>query len=137
METKQGIVEVPKNRAAFHSPSARAAPRLLGAVPAFFRPGRHEQRFLARSQEIRKTVVQRRLERREFIRQRGPGAGLQRPMQPKSAAPNVREKVREAPRIERPRPAAKSFKDARPQERPARPQRPGGAKGPRKGEGKR
>jgi hypothetical protein len=140
MRTKQGVVEVPANRAAFHSVSARAAPRLLGAVPAFFRPGRHEQRFLARAQEIRKNVVQRRLERREFVRQRGPGARLQqRALQPQRAAPKVQAPGRpsggKAPdmrRLDRPKPAAQAFKERRAAEKP---QRPGGGKGPRKGKG--
>jgi hypothetical protein len=75
METKQGIVEVPKNRAAFHSASAKAAPRLLGTVPRFYKPGRHEQRFAARAQQVRKTIPQRRTERQEIVRQRGEKAG--------------------------------------------------------------
>ena len=143
METKQGIVEVPKNRAAFHSVSARAAPRLLGAVPAFFRPGRHEQRFLARAQEVRKAIPQRRLERQEFVRQRGAAGGAKavRPAQAQKAAPKaqrperqVRDKARDTQKFDRPKPAAQALKDAR---GPDKPQRPAGAKGKRPDERKR
>ncbi len=156
METKQGIVEVPKNRAAFHSVSAMAAPRLLGAVPAFFKPGRHEQRFLARAQETRKAMPQRRLERQEFVRQRGAagGAKVQRPAQAQQAAPMpqkppakdaaekmrqldrpARDKARDAHRLDRPTPAAQAPKDAR---GPEKPRRPGEAKkAHRPGEDKR
>ena len=146
METKQGIVEVPKNRVVFHSVSARAAPRLLSATPAFFKPGRHEQRFLARAQETRKAIPQRRLERQEFVRQRGAAGGAKavRPVQAQKAAPKVRQpdravrdKARDVQKFDRQKPAAKAFKDVRPSEKPHRPQRPGGAKGNRPGEEKR
>lgn len=154
METTQGIVEVPKNRAVFHSTTARAAPRLLGAIPAFFKPGRHEQRFLARAQEVRKAMPQRRLERQEFVRQRGAAGGAKavRPAQVQKAAPMpgkpagkdaapkmrqpdraVRDKARDAGKFDRPKPAAQALKDARGSEKP---RRPGGAKGQRPGEGK-
>ena len=146
METKQGIVEVPKNRAAFHSASARAAPRLLRTVPAFFKPGRHEQRFLARAQETRKAIPQRRLERQDFVRQRGAAGGAKavRPAQAQKAAPKlrqpdraVRDKARDVQKFDRQKPAAKAFKDARPAEKQRRPQRSGGAKGNRPGAGTR
>jgi hypothetical protein len=146
METKQGIVEVPKNKAAFHSASARTSPRLLNSVPAFFKPGRHEQRFLARAEETRKAIPQRRLQRQEFVRQRGAAGGAKalRPAQAQKAAPKVpfqdrqaRDKARDAQKFDRQKPAAKAFKDTRPAEKPTRPQRPGGAKGDRPGDGKR
>ena len=152
METKQGIVEVPKNRAAFHSASAKAAPRLLGTVPVFYKPGKHEQRFVARAQETRKAIPQRRLERQEFVRQRGAAGGAKavRPAQAQKTAPKVRQpdraardKARDAQKSDRPKPQAKAFKDARPADKPARPQagdrpqRQGAAKGNRPGEGKR
>jgi hypothetical protein len=142
METKQGIVEVPKNRAAFHSATARAAPRLLSATPAFYKPGRHEQRFLARAQETRKAIPQRRLERQEFVRQRGAAGGAKavRPVQAQKAAQKaqrqdrrVRDKTRDVQKFDRQKPAAKTFKDARPSDK----HRPGGAKGNRPGDDKR
>ena len=146
METKQGIVEVPKNRAAFHSVTARAAPRVLSAVPAFYRPGRHEQRFLVRAQEARKAIPQRRLERQEFVRQRGAAGAAKavRPVQAQKAAPKaqlkdrqVRDKARDVQKFDRQKPAAKASKDARPAEKQQRPQRQGGAKGNRPGDDKR
>jgi hypothetical protein len=146
METKQGIVEVPRNKVVFHSASARVAPRVLSAIPAFYRPGRHEQRFLARAQETRRAIPQRRLERQEFVRQRGArgGAKAVRPAQAQKAAPKarqpdraVRDKAREPQKFDRQKPAAKVFKDARPAEKQQRPRRQGGAKGNRPGEGKR
>lgn len=131
MQTKQGVVEVPKNRAVFHSISGRSAPRLLGAIPAFFKPGRHEQRFVARAREARGAIGQRRLERREFVRQRGAAGGVKavRPAQQQKAAPRGPRQERKAQ--ERPRAAAKAIKEARPQ-------RPRGAKDERRpGPGKR
>jgi hypothetical protein len=128
MQTKEGVVEVPASRAAFR-PSAHAArPRLLGTVPVFFRPGRHEQRFVARAHELRKSLVQRRLERRELVRQRLPAGGARqlRPEPPRKALPQARERAREVRKAERPRAA------------PERRQRPGGgAKRHRPGEKRR
>ena len=83
METKQGIVEIPKSRVVFHSASARSAPRFLDRAPRFYRPGRHERRFVARAQEVRRAIPQQRLERREFVRQHGPKAAA--PGQPQAA----------------------------------------------------
>ena len=139
METKQGIVEVPKNRAAFHSAAAKAAPRLLGTVPVFYKPGRHEQRFVARAQETRKAIPQRRLERQEFVRQSSAAGGAKAvPKSGKSpakvVAPKTRDKARDAQKSDRPKPQAKAFKDARPADKP---QRQGGAKGNRPDGGKR
>ena len=139
METKQGIVEVPKNRAAFLSASARTAPRLLSAVPVFFEPGKHEQRFVARAQETRKAIPQRRLERQEFVRQSSAAGGAKAvPKSGKSpakdVAPKTRDKARDAQKSDRPKPQAKAFKDARPADKP---QRQGGAKGNRPDGGKR
>jgi len=139
MQTKHGIVEVPKNRAAFLSASARTAPRLLGTVPVFFEPGKHEQRFMARAQETRKAIPQRRLERQEFVRQSSAAGGAKAvPKSGKSpakdVAPKTRDKARDAQKSDRPKPQAKAFKDARPADKP---QRQGGAKGNRPNEGKR
>ncbi len=150
METTQGIVEVPKNRAVFHSATGRAAPRLLGAIPAFFKPGRHEQRFLARAQAVRKAMPQRRLERQDFVRQRGAAGGAQavRPAQPQKAAPKpgktpARDAAPKVRQPDRPKPAAQALKDARASEkfgRPGkgdRPQRPGDGKAHRPDDRKR
>lgn len=133
MQGAEGVIEVPANRAVFRAQARGARPRLLATVPAFFRPGRHKQRFLARAQEVRRAVPQRRLERREFLRKRGPAGG---------AGP-AREKLRDAERGGRVKPVARPPRDARASERQRRqqagdrPQRAGGAKGPRPGEGRR
>jgi hypothetical protein len=140
MQTKQGIVEVPKDRAAFLSASAKTAPRLLSMVPTFFRPGRHEQRFVARAQETRKAIPQRRLERQQFVRQSSAAGGAKAAPKaaPKAREPDraVRDKGREAQKSERQRPQAEAFKDARPAPADKR-QRQGGAKGNRPNGGKR
>jgi hypothetical protein len=140
MQTKQGIVEVPKDRAAFLSASARTAPRLLSMVPTFFEPGRHEQRFVARAQETRKAIPQRRLERQQFVRQSSAAGGAKAAPKaaPKAREPDraVRDKGREAQKSERQRPQAKAFNNARPAPADKR-QRQGGAKGNRPNGGKR
>jgi hypothetical protein len=103
-------VEVPKNRVVFHSASARTAPRFLESVPKFFKPGRHEQRFVARAQEVKKTLPQRRLQRQEFVRTRSEAGAAKgaRPVQAQKAAPrNGAQKV--APK------AGANRSDARPQ----------------------
>lgn len=125
METKQGIVEVPKSRVVFHSASAKAAPRLLDRPPKFYKPGRHEKRFVARSQEVRKSTPQRRFERQEVVRQQGakggatgqpravpgqqkaaPGRPLPKDGSPKTSAPKAREGG-DARKGDRQKPAAK------------------------------
>jgi hypothetical protein len=91
MQTKQGIVEVPKSRVVFHSASAKAAPRLLDRPPKFYRAGRHEKRFVARAQEMRRITPQRRFERQEFVRQQGAKAGpVQRPA--RDGAPKAQQR---------------------------------------------
>jgi hypothetical protein len=134
MKTSEGVVEVPANRAVFRPVARGARARLLGAVPAFFKPGRHEQRFLVRAREVRANVTQRRMERREFVRQRGPGARLQqRPLQQRALQPQRPAFKAQAPA--RQKPAAQAFKERRAIEKP---QRPRGAGGPRnKGPGER
>lgn len=143
METKQGVVEIPANRAVFHSISGKGPPRLLNTVPAFFKPGRHEQRFVARAQEVRKAMPQRRLERREIVqRQRGAAGGAKavRPAQPQKAAPMRGKSPAKdaAPKMRQPdraKPAAQVPKDARTADKP---RRPGEAKkGRRPGESKK
>jgi len=95
MQTRQGTVEVPKNRVVFHSASAKGAPRFLDTVPKFFKAGRHEQRFVARAQEVRKTLPQRRLQRQEFVRTRSEAGGAKgaRPALEQKAARPGAEKV--------------------------------------------
>jgi hypothetical protein len=71
METKQGVVDVPANAAVFQALSAEGLPQLLATIPGFFKPGKFEQQFLQRAQELRKAIPQKRLERLEFLRRQG------------------------------------------------------------------
>jgi hypothetical protein len=151
METKQGIVEVPKSRVVFHSASAKAAPRLLDRPPKFYKAGRHEKRFVARAQEVRKTTPQRRFERQEFVRQQGAKAGT--PMQPavRDGAPKARQpdkavgdKARKGgweKSAAKPQADRRAPKDARTAQKPDRPDRgdgpQGGGRAQRPAEGKR
>jgi hypothetical protein len=69
MQTSQGTIEVPPNRAAFHSAAgARAKPRLLASLPAFFVPRAHERRFIERSREERRNLARERAARHEAAR---------------------------------------------------------------------
>ena len=69
IQSPQGAIEVPPNRAAFHSASGpRARPRMLASVPGFFVARRHEQQFVERSREGLRNLAQRRAARREAIR---------------------------------------------------------------------
>ena len=69
MQSQYGTIEVPPNRAAHFSPEKREAPRLLASVPAFFKPARNEQRFVARAREGVRTLDQQREARRQFVQQ--------------------------------------------------------------------
>jgi hypothetical protein len=68
MQTGQGVVDVPANAAVFQALSADGLPQLLATIPAFFKPGKFEQQFLQRAQELRNVIPQKRLERLEFLR---------------------------------------------------------------------
>jgi hypothetical protein len=146
METKLGIVEVPKNRVVFHSASAKAAPRLLDRPPKFYRPGRHEKRFVARAQEVRRTIPQQRFDRQEFVRQHGakataPGqqkAAPGRPL-PKEGSPKARpaDKWQEKGAAPKARQPDKAFAAKDRPRADAKAQRPADGKGHRPADGKR
>jgi hypothetical protein len=131
METKQGIVEVPKSRVVFHSASAKAAPRLLDRPPKFYRAGRHEKRFVARAQEVRKTTPQRRFERQEFVRQHGAKAGkpAQETRQPDKAVGDKARKGDWQKPAAKPQADRRAPKDARTAQQPHRPDRGDGPQG--------
>lgn len=77
MQGPQGTIEVPANRVVFRGQARGARARLLATTPAFFRPGRFEQRFEGRAREARRTIQERRQARREMLRERrGPERGL-------------------------------------------------------------
>lgn len=65
MQSKFGTVEVPANRAAHFRADRRTAPRVLQAVPAFFKPSRNEQRFAERARESARTLDTQRTALRE------------------------------------------------------------------------
>jgi hypothetical protein len=67
MQSELGTVEVAPNRAAHFDAARKAPPRLLQSVPAFFKPGRHEQRFLQRARQSVRTLDAQRETRRQFI----------------------------------------------------------------------
>lgn len=71
MQTPRGVVDIPANRAVFQALHADGLPQLLATIPTFFKPGRFEQQFLQRAQELRNAIPQKRLDRIEFLRKRG------------------------------------------------------------------
>jgi len=71
MQTKQGTVDVPANMAVFQALSAEGLPQLLATIPTFFKPGRFEQQFQQRANELKKAIPQRRMDRLEFLRKQG------------------------------------------------------------------
>ena len=68
MQSALGTVEVTPNRAAHFDAARKVPPRLLQSVPAFFRPARHEQRFLERAHASVQTLDRQRETRRDLIR---------------------------------------------------------------------
>ena len=83
-----GTVEVTPNRAAFHGSAPGARPRLLASVPAFFRPGRNEQRFVQRARETAPTLQKLRDTRSESLRAARTGSTGATPAPvPRSAVP--------------------------------------------------
>ena len=67
MQSELGTVEVTPNRAAHFDSARKVPPRLLQSVPAFFKPARHEQRFLERARASARTLDKQRETRRELI----------------------------------------------------------------------
>jgi hypothetical protein len=99
------VVDIGANQAGFHPAAGAARPRILSSVPGFFRAAPNEQRFVARSREVRARLDERRRERQDAIRR----------------TPDVR---RDAP-----------AKGGLPATRPAPGAPPVGPRGPGKGEG--
>jgi len=67
MQSELGAVEVSPNRAAHFDAARKVPPRLLQTVPAFFKPGRHEARFVQRARESVRTLDTQREQRRQLI----------------------------------------------------------------------
>jgi hypothetical protein len=68
INTPQGNVDVTPNHAAFAPHNGRAPPRMLTAVPNFFRPTRNEHLIEGKHDQIQRQVAQKREERRQQIR---------------------------------------------------------------------
>ena len=75
-----GRVDVAQGKVGFFSRAGTGAPRVLDAAPAFFRPGRHEERFQGLHDRVSRGLEARRTERLNQIRQQrgGTAPGLQR-----------------------------------------------------------
>lgn len=70
IETADGRETVGKDQAGFHSARAPARPRRLGAIPVFYRPGRHEAQVARMHAEIQRIVAERRAERQKLMQER-------------------------------------------------------------------
>lgn len=70
LSTQHGTTEVRPNQAAFVSLKGKAKPRLLAAVPAFYRPARLDGRFANLHDSVRQKLDVKRAERIEVIRER-------------------------------------------------------------------
>jgi hypothetical protein len=55
MQSPQGTVEIPANKAAYLSLDG-LPPQLLDAIPDFFKPGRYEQEFTARARQVERAL---------------------------------------------------------------------------------
>jgi hypothetical protein len=71
MESKQGIVEIPANTAAFQALASGSVPQLLAAIPGFFKPGSNEAQFVQRALQLKDTIPQMRLDRIDLLRRQG------------------------------------------------------------------
>lgn len=58
MQTPQGVVDIPANRAVFQALQADGLPQLLATIPTFFKPGRFEQEFTSRAKDVQRTLEQ-------------------------------------------------------------------------------
>jgi hypothetical protein len=67
IETPAENTAIAPNQAGFVSDRPRERPRLLAAIPVFFRPGPHEAEINQKHAEIQKQIEQRREERRKVI----------------------------------------------------------------------
>ena len=63
LRSQYGTTEVRPNQAGFVSHAAQARPRLLTAIPTFFKPMRHAQRFEGLHEKIRQHLDQHRQQR--------------------------------------------------------------------------
>jgi hypothetical protein len=69
LRTAQGTAEVRPNQAGFASFSGKKRPALLSTVPGFFRPTKHEGRFVDLHEKVHKDLKQRRDERIRSVKE--------------------------------------------------------------------
>ncbi len=111
MQSKEGVVEVPKGRSAFRARARPGRARLLASHPRFYRPGRFEKRFEGRAREARRHIRERRQARRDFVRKMRGGAGVRKPG---ALKPRPRQDIREKRQLRRSkRQAPRGRRDAR------------------------
>ena len=84
LETAEGNATIGKDQSGYLSTRPRDKPRRLAAIPAFYRPGRHEAQVAKKHAEIQRVVAERREERRKLMQER------------KAAVGELRGKVKEA-----------------------------------------
>ncbi|MBV8636096.1 MAG: FecR domain-containing protein, partial [Burkholderiaceae bacterium] len=70
IQSDSGQTKVDPNQAGFAANAGAAQPTVLPAVPAFFRPGPHEDLINRKHAEIQKMIVERREERRKIVEQK-------------------------------------------------------------------
>src|SRR5438552_1415953 len=84
MQTPKGTVSIRANQAGFMPLPGQARPRVLGRIPAFFRPTRNEGRFQGLHSRVQQQLEQRRQQRIQQIRERRKQAGLPREPHPRA-----------------------------------------------------
>ncbi|HEX8954808.1 MAG TPA: FecR family protein, partial [Burkholderiaceae bacterium] len=70
IQSDTGQAMVDPNQAGFAANQGEAQPKVLSSVPAFFRPGPHEELINRKHAEIQKMIEQRREERRKILEQK-------------------------------------------------------------------
>ncbi len=97
VQSDNGQATVDPNQAGFAGNGGEAKPQVLPSVPAFFRPGPHEDLINRKHAEIQKMIVERREERRKVVEQkRAEFQAAQREMQQQSAANKAAGEARTA-----------------------------------------
>jgi hypothetical protein len=84
LQAAEGNATIGKDQSGYLSTRPRDKPRRLAAIPAFYRPGRHEAQVAKKHAEIQRIVTERREERRKLLQER------------KAAIEDLRGKVKEA-----------------------------------------
>jgi hypothetical protein len=91
MRSGNDVVEVPPQRAVFSAWAAKPRrPRLLAAIPRFFRPGPHEREFVQRARASLRTIAAQRQARIRVVRALRRGAPLRAPERLRPLRPGAR-----------------------------------------------